>query len=110
MKLKDMIGYILNVRKPGAAEAFIATAKGIIPRDIDKMVAFYKTIRVPTLVIWGKQDGVIPVRFGERLTQEIPNSLLHVVDYCRHTPQEEHPEETLQAIREFLESLDSRNL
>lgn len=104
MKLEDMTGYILNVHKPGAAEAFVATAKEIVPPDIDEMVAFYPKISVPTLVIWGKQDGVIPLRFGERLAREISNARLHVVDECRHTPQEEHPEETLGAIRRFLEA------
>ena len=66
------------------------------------MVAFYPKIEIPALLIWGKQDWVIPLKYGERLAEEMPNAELHIVDKCRHTPQEECPAKTLDIISTFL--------
>ena len=62
-------------------------------------------ITVPTLIIWGRQDKIIPLRVGELLHEAIPNSTLKVIDQCGHIPEEEKPEETIALVLEFLESL-----
>jgi pimeloyl-ACP methyl ester carboxylesterase len=66
------------------------------------MIAQLKTITVPTLILWGRQDGVIPLRVGELLNQDLPNSTLEVFEQCGHIPQEEKPEETIASISRFM--------
>ena len=87
---------------PGAAAAVSQTAKQLVPPDIEALTAQYKTITVPVLVIWGKEDEVVPLEVGERFKRDIPNSELVVIPHCGHIPLEEKPQATRQAIMGFL--------
>jgi 2-hydroxy-6-oxonona-2,4-dienedioate hydrolase len=49
-------------------------------------------INQPTLVVWGREDKLIPLSFGERFHQEIKSSRLRVIDNCGHMPHVECPE------------------
>jgi pimeloyl-ACP methyl ester carboxylesterase len=59
-------------------------------------------INRPTLVIWGREDKLIQLSFGERLHQEITNSRLRIIDNCGHMPQLECPDEFANAVLQFL--------
>jgi len=62
-------------------------------------------VKTPTLVLWGKQDAVIPVECGELFQKAIPNSTLKVIDNCGHRPQMEKPSEFKDAMTSFLSGL-----
>jgi len=62
------------------------------------------TLRAPTLIIWGQQDDLFPVEIGQRLHASIPNSTLIVIPDSGHIPMWETPDQTNQAILEFLGS------
>jgi pimeloyl-ACP methyl ester carboxylesterase len=62
-------------------------------------------IRVPTLVITGDDDRIVPTEYSLRLAEDIPNAQLVVIENCGHMPQEECPIEFMQAIDEFLDNL-----
>ncbi len=59
-------------------------------------------IRTPTLIVWGREDRIIPLTFGERLHKEIAGSQLRVIDGCGHMPHVECPKEFVTAVLEFL--------
>jgi alpha-beta hydrolase superfamily lysophospholipase len=59
-------------------------------------------VKVPTLIVWGRQDTIIPLNCGELYQQAVSNSRLHVIDRCGHSPALEKPQEFLQVIQEFL--------
>jgi len=59
-------------------------------------------IRKPTLIVWGREDKLIPLSFAERFHKEIAGSQLRVIDSCGHMPQVECPKEFVTAVREFL--------
>ena len=59
-------------------------------------------INRPTLVIWGRDDKLIPLNFGERFHQEIAGSRLRIIDNCGHMPQVECANEFTAAVLEFL--------
>lgn len=82
--------------------ALLQTAKHCIPSDADELIAKVKMITLPTLILWGREDRVFPLRVGELLHEVLPNSTLEVIDECGHIPQEEKPDETIQLIRRFL--------
>lgn len=58
-------------------------------------------IDVPTLVITGAEDGVVPVADAERIAAELPAAELVVLESCGHTPQEECPAAFVRAVREW---------
>jgi len=59
-------------------------------------------INRPTLVIWGRDDKLIPLNFGERFHQEVAGSRLRIIDNCGHMPQVECANEFTAAVLEFL--------
>lgn len=59
-------------------------------------------IKQPTLIVWGKQDGLIAISTGERYKREIAGSQLVVIDKCGHIPQIERPEEFNATLLAFL--------
>lgn len=61
-------------------------------------------IKQPTLIIWGKQDGLVAVENGERYKREIPNSQLVVIDQAGHAPNLEKANEFNDALLKFLAS------
>jgi len=87
---------------PGAAAAVRQTAKQLVPKDIEALIAQYKTITVPVLIIWGQEDEVVPLTVGLNFKRDIPDSQLVVLPHCGHIPLEEEPQTTRQAIMDFL--------
>jgi pimeloyl-ACP methyl ester carboxylesterase len=60
-------------------------------------------VDVPTLLVWGANDGLVPVRFGETYRRLIPDAELLVIPEAGHAPFEEQPEAFLAALTNFLE-------
>lgn len=59
-------------------------------------------IRVPTLILWGGLDRLIPPEDGERFHRDIVGSRLVVFPGLGHVPHEEDPAATVAAVRAFL--------
>lgn len=69
---------------------------------IDPIVAAYKYVRPPTLIIWGVHDEVLPVSMGYKLAAQLPAARLVTVAGARHSLPVEQPELVSTLIREFL--------
>ena len=67
-------------------------------RTADKI----KTIKLPTLILWGGKDKLIPPDNAERFHQDIAASKLVLFDQLGHVPQEEDPVTTIAAVKDFL--------
>lgn len=61
-----------------------------------------KALKVPTLIVWGAKDRLIPLENGKRFAADIANSKLVVFDNLGHVPQEEDPQATVKAVKQFL--------
>lgn len=59
-------------------------------------------IAAPTLIVWGRQDRVVPFDAGLRLVAGIPDSRLHIFNQCGHWAQWEHAAEFNRLIVDFL--------
>jgi pimeloyl-ACP methyl ester carboxylesterase len=62
-------------------------------------------INLPTLVITGDDDRIVPTADSIRLAGELPDATLTVVEDCGHLPHEEQPEAFMEAVRSFLETI-----
>jgi pimeloyl-ACP methyl ester carboxylesterase len=60
------------------------------------------SIHAPTLIIWGRNDDLIPLSKGEQFHQGIAGSKLAVIDQCGHVPELEKPAEFDRVLGEFL--------
>ena len=60
-------------------------------------------IKVPTEVIWGSEDKVIPYR-GKFLVENIPDARLHIVYGAGHLPHLTHPKKLADTLNQILEN------
>ena len=61
------------------------------------------TINVPTLIIWGAEDALIPLEAGRKMNSLIKGSQLVIIERCGHVPQEELPERVFDEMTRFIE-------
>lgn len=61
-----------------------------------------KRIGIPTLILWGGRDRLIPPEHGQNFDRDIPNSELVVFDALGHVPHEEDPAATVAPVLTFL--------
>ena len=66
----------------------------------------YLAAAVPTLIIWGDHDRIIPVDQGRATHDAIAGSRLHVFERAGHFPHCEHPAEFAQILGEFMDSTE----
>ncbi|MEP6636308.1 MAG: alpha/beta hydrolase [Acidobacteriota bacterium] len=107
---KDQITeYAKPIGEKGGRHALLETAKQIVPPRINEIIAKYRKISVPTLILWGDHDRVIPLEIGEMLDEAIPDSRLKLIEQTGHVPQEETPDKIIPLILNFLRSRGSHN-
>jgi pimeloyl-ACP methyl ester carboxylesterase len=82
----------------------IALAKSAIRNNLGEEL---NQIKVPTCLIWGKNDIVTPPFVAEEFKKLIPHSELHFIDKCGHAPMMEVPHEFNEILSKFLSSLQS---
>ena len=88
-------------------EALIETARLINAEGLAHYARRIKTIEVPTLLVWGRRDRIVPLRFGKRLARNLPNARLVVIDDCGHAPQKKRPAEVVEALKKFAQETGS---
>ena len=88
--------------RTGNRQAFIDRIK---LRDLEKGDANYlkiNTLNMPTLILWGAGDELIPPSVGQRFHDDLPHDTLVVLPNLGHTPMEEDAETTVQIVKAFL--------
>jgi len=92
--------FMNRMRLPNAKYAFMSTLLAI--RDSKDLSGGLSKISMPTLLIWGANDRMIPLTYSREYTK-IPNSQLTIIDNCGHTPFVEKPAEFNNIVLNFLE-------
>jgi pimeloyl-ACP methyl ester carboxylesterase len=64
--------------------------------------ALLRGVATPTLVIWGREDAIIPLDACRGYVRAIPGATAKVLDRCGHMPEMEQPEAFARAVLEFL--------
>ncbi|MDR3607157.1 MAG: alpha/beta hydrolase [Oligoflexia bacterium] len=75
-------------------------ARAQVPDDL--LDGRLQEIRVPTLVLWGGSDRIVPLPEGHHLQEAIPGSILKIIPDCGHVPQKECVQPYLRIINDFL--------
>jgi pimeloyl-ACP methyl ester carboxylesterase len=90
--------YDLSSRE-GNRKAFLDRMKSSIKNDKYLKI---KTLNMPTLIIWGKEDGLIPLDVAEKFHIDLPNDTMVIFKDLGHTPMEEDPMMTVRVVKVFL--------
>ena len=64
-----------------------------------------RAVQVPTLVMWGKEDSLIPYAAADWYMEHLPNAKLAAYPGIGHIPMEEHPDQSAADLRAFIQSL-----
>lgn len=96
-ELVDEVFEIVNNRLK--AIKIISLAKSAIRHNLGEEL---QGIKMPTLLIWGKNDTITPPLVAEEFHKLIPNSELHYINHCGHAPMMEVPGEFNAVLEEFL--------
>ncbi|MFQ6082202.1 MAG: alpha/beta fold hydrolase [Candidatus Aminicenantia bacterium] len=77
--------------------------KGLRSEIYQPLIEQISTLKIPTLIVWGKEDKIIPVSQAHLGHKLIENSKIHIFDRCGHVPQIEKAEEFNELILNFLD-------
>ena len=87
--------------RAGAASVAVAGAR-VVRADLRERM---HAIRVPTLLVWGENDPLVPLVYGEAMQQEIAGSRLVVIPNAAHVAMWDAPREFNRIVLEFLDSV-----
>jgi pimeloyl-ACP methyl ester carboxylesterase len=91
--------YYETFNTPAARGSVLQTLRATV--DTRPVAAQTSRIQKPTLVVWGRNDRLLPAAVGQRLAREIRGARFELLD-AGHAPQEERPQELADAVRRFL--------
>ncbi len=87
--------------------AFVRTMRGVIEpggQTVDARDRLYLAARVPTLIVWGDRDAIIPVEHGQRAHELIESSRLEIIEGLGHFPHVEDPDRFVAVLTGFLDT------
>lgn len=87
------------MKRSGNGDAFVARAGQF---TLPAPEADLQNLTVPTLIIWGDKDIMVPPNHGPKFVAVMPNAILKTYEGVGHVPQEETPEQLAADIRDFL--------
>jgi len=114
----------LGIRNAGAAEiwrsykslteqenrrAFLRTMRAVIDpggQSVSAMDRLYLAARMPTLIVWGDRDRIIPLVHAHKSHGAIPNSRLEVMEGVGHYPHAEDPVRFVEILLDFLDTTE----
>jgi len=94
--------------QPGSAKAYLGTLRssvnflGLKRTFVNRTMENKNRFTSPTLIIWGKNDNVLPVEYAYEAAEILPNATLQIFDNCGHMPQIECAEEFNDLAISFL--------
>ena len=87
--------------------AFVRTIRSVIDpggQTVNASDRLYLAAAMPTLIVWGDDDGIIPVEHAHAAHAAIPHSRLEILEGCGHFPHVQEPDHLVAVIREFVDS------
>lgn len=90
---------------PENRQAFVRTMRAVIDpggQAVSAVSRLYLAGQMPTLIVWGENDRIIPVEHGRRAHAAIPGSRLAVIPGTGHFPHAEEPAHFVSILRDFL--------
>ncbi|MGH7277848.1 MAG: alpha/beta fold hydrolase [Candidatus Rokuibacteriota bacterium] len=79
-----------------------ATGKFIWPIPDKGLKKRIHRVTAPTLLVWGKEDRLVPPVYADEFARRIPGARLQTVDGAGHAPHVEQPETVARMVRDFL--------
>ncbi len=84
-------------------------AEGVMREVMQRVIredlfSIFSQVRVPTLIVWGDDDRMVPVEDAYVLVREIPHSAVEIIPGAGHSPHLKTPEKLSQLVAKFLKA------
>jgi len=102
-----MAAGVASLQDIEACRAFVHTARSVIDIGGQRVSAtdkLYLAEAVPTLILWGDRDAIIPARHGIRAHELMPGSRLRIFEGAGHFPHHDEPLGFAAALTEFVDT------
>jgi pimeloyl-ACP methyl ester carboxylesterase len=110
----ELVDAILALHdEPGLQEAYRRVIRvgvdwrGLKPAVLREVRDAAESIRTPTLIVWGKQDKVLPIHHLAAAHAKIPQARVHIFEQCGHAPQIEMANEFNAIVLDFMREVKS---
>jgi pimeloyl-ACP methyl ester carboxylesterase len=93
----------------GARQAFIRTLRGIVDpggQHVSATDRLYLAREMPTMILWGERDRIIPVQHGHEAKRHMPASRFETFPGAGHFPHRDDPRQFVRLLHEFIDSTD----
>lgn len=102
---QEYVDYVKDLLdRPGTTAAALAATRG---QKYEQWQDRYSEVDQPTLLLWGREDGVSRLEYGERLVRQLPNARLEVYPRCGHFPMREATNASTRDLAAFLREGES---
>jgi pimeloyl-ACP methyl ester carboxylesterase len=94
-----------SLSSPDAREAFLHTVRSVIAptgQRVDARDRLYLSSAVPSMLVWGERDRIIPLSHGVRAHELMPESRLEVFEGAGHFPFRDDPERFVEVLERFI--------
>jgi pimeloyl-ACP methyl ester carboxylesterase len=95
--------------EPETRAAFLGTLRGVVGRRgqiVDARDRLYLAETMPTLIVWGERDAVIPAEHAHAAHEAMPGSRLEVFEDAGHLPQLDDPERFMACVEGFVDETE----
>jgi pimeloyl-ACP methyl ester carboxylesterase len=106
-RVAEMWQAYASLSLPENRTAFLRTLRSVVDpggQAVDASDRLYLTGSMPTLIIWGDHDNIIPVAHAHATQAALPGSRLEIFEGVGHFPQVEAPEQFIVALRDFVDT------
>ena len=97
---KTISGFVERMQLPNAKMAFMSTLLGL--SNSKAITEKLQLITIPTLIVWGENDPVIPIEYAQSFISGINDCRFYKMLGCGHTPYAEEPDTFFQIVSDFL--------
>jgi pimeloyl-ACP methyl ester carboxylesterase len=98
-----------SLTDPASRSAFVRTMRAVIDpggQSVSAVSRLYLAAHMPTLIVWGDQDKIIPVVHAAQAHEAIPNSRLEIMEGVGHFPHVEEPARFVEILTDFLRTTE----
>lgn len=88
----------------GSKRALLSTLRNFM---LENHIPHYERLNkldIPKLILWGKEDKVLPYEYGKKIHALVPNARFETFEKCGHVPQFEEPEKFNALSLEWLKN------
>ena len=94
---------------PETRAAFLGTLRGVVGTAgqlVDARDRLYLAAHMPTLIVWGERDGVLPMDHAHAAHEAMPGSRLEIFEDGGHLPQFDDPHRFIDVVNDFVATTD----